>query len=349
MQDSPIAAAADLTLASALRKKLQARYQTSVGLGSLDLLAVRMALIQGTLAPRLIDPQMLVFAGDHGLVVDRILPPSRSTALQVQDLLAARLPLVTFCLQQGVQVKVVDAGVAEVLPAHPALIARKIGHGSRNSRLSAAMSAAQAHAAIRAGMEIADTLPGNALAIAGMGEGSFESAALVMARLAEGLALRQILATPTVSAPQDQARQLMVLQSALGRHGSVTDPVEVLAALGGYEVAMMVGAILVSAGKRKLVIVDGLPACAAALVASRIARAALDYCVFCRSHKHPGLDAAFGVFSSPALMDLGLDSVDGTGAALCWPLLRAAEAMLSDAGEIGSGEAPTTLGLGMSR
>jgi nicotinate-nucleotide--dimethylbenzimidazole phosphoribosyltransferase len=121
----------------------------------------------------------------------------------------------------------------------------------------------------------------------------------------------------------------MVLQSAQGRHSTVSDPVEIMAAFGGFEVAMMVGAMLGAASKRSLIVVDGLPACSALLVASRISPAVLDYCAFSRSHSHPGLNVALGVFEARALLELGLSSLDGTGAVLAWPLLQAAAALLT--------------------
>jgi len=111
----------------------------------------------------------------------------------------------------------------------------------------------------------------------------------------------------------------------------------VLAAFGGFEIAMMTGAMLVAAGRRNLVIVDGIAACAALMVAARIAAPVTDYCVFCRSHSHPALDTAFNLFHTSALLELGMDSTDGTGAALAWPLLRAAAALLT---ELAEGEDP---------
>lgn len=335
---SPVAPTAHPALERALREKLLRRSETVGSLGELEPLAVRLGLIQGHLKPQLVEPQMVVFAGDHGLVVDRILPPTRSTATQVRELLTGRLPLPVFARIQGVTLTVVDAGVAEALEEHPDLQSRKIAHGTRNCRVGQAMSLAQAHAAIRAGMEIADGLPGNLMACAGVGEGAFESAALVISRLAERrVSLRQLLATPTLLAQQDLSRQLVALQSAQGRHRNVSDAVEVMAAFGGYEVAMMVGAMLVAAGKRQLIVVDGLPACAALLVASRIAPPVLDYAVFSRSHPHPGLTATLDLFEATALLELGMSSTDGTGAVLAWPLVHAAAALLT---EVAEGEVP---------
>jgi hypothetical protein len=198
------------------------------------------------------------------------------------------------------------------------------------------MSMDQTHAAIRAGMEIADSVAGNVMGFAGIGEGAFESAALLISRLAD-VPLRELLATPALLAQQDLARQLVVLQGAQGRHRGVVDPVEVLAAFGGFESAMMVGAMLVAASKRSLIVVDGMSACAALMVASKIAPAVLDYCVFARSTPHPGLTRTLGLFGSNALLELGMSSTDGTGAVLAWPLINCAAALLT---EVADGEDP---------
>jgi nicotinate-nucleotide--dimethylbenzimidazole phosphoribosyltransferase len=324
-------------LEGALRDKLQRRSDTVGSLGELEPLAIRLGLMQNTLKPRLRDPQVLVFASDHGLAVDGITHPMRrSTAEQVQQLLRGALPLAVFARIQHMELTVVDAGVAERLQAHDRLLMRKIAHGTRNARVAQAMSLDQTHAAIRAGMEIGDTLRGNVVACAGFGVGSHESAALVLSRLADAPVRDLIVSGPRMDANR-LAHLMLIAQGAQGRHKDVADPIEVLAAFGGFEIAMMVGVMLVAAGKRHLVIVDGIGACAALMVASRIAEAVTDYCVFTRSHGHLGLDQALHLFRSTALLELGMDSVDGTGATLSWPLIRSAAALLT---EVAEGEDP---------
>ena len=118
--------------------------------------------------------------------------------------------------------------------------------------------------------------------------------------------------------PDLLAHLMVIVQGAQGRHREVNDAVEVLAAFGGFEIGVMVGAMLVAASKRHLIMVDGMAACAALMIASRIATAVTDYCVFCRSHDHQGLDNALGLFRATALLELGMQSTDGTGAALAW-------------------------------
>lgn len=334
---SLIAPTSNTLLERALRDKLLRRAEAAGSLGELEPLAIRLGLMQNTLKPRFRDPQLVVFAADHGLAVDGIAAPQRKqTFEQVQQLLTGQLPATVFARIQGLEMSVVDCGVADALVPHDHLIQRKIAHGTRNARVNAAMSVEQAHAAIRAGMEIGDTLRGNLVACAGIGVGSHESAALVLARLAECSPRDLVVAGPQMN-PEQLAHLMVVLQGALGRHKEVTDPVEVLAAFGGFEVGVMVGVLLVAASKRHLIMVDGMAACAALMVASRIASAVTDYCVFCRSHSHRGLDQALNLFRASALLELGMESTDGTGAALAWPLVKSAAALLT---EVAEGEDP---------
>jgi nicotinate-nucleotide--dimethylbenzimidazole phosphoribosyltransferase len=317
-------------LERSLRDKLTRRGETAGTLGELEPLAIRLGLMQGTLKPRFDAPQLMLFAADHGIAVDGIAPrEGSSTVALVQQLLDGRLPISVFARQQQLQLTVIDAGVATDLAPHEHLTVRKIAHGSRNARVSAAMSIEQAHAAIKAGMEIGDNLPGNLIALAGLGIGAHESAALVMARVAD-INVRDLLVSGPEMNADTLAHLMVVCQGALGRHRALVDPVEVLAGLGGFDIAMMVGLMLVAASRRQLIMIDGMAACAALLVASRIATPVTDYCVFCRSRSHLGLDRALALFRASALLELGLDCSDGTGAILSWPLLRSAAALLTD-------------------
>jgi nicotinate-nucleotide--dimethylbenzimidazole phosphoribosyltransferase len=329
VNSSLISSTLNPVLEAALRNKLAQRGETAGSLGELEPLAVRLGLIQNTLKPRLRDPQIALFASDHGLAVDGIDSSGRTTAGTLRQLLNGQLPVSVFARIQSMELMVIDAGVAESLEPHPRLLSRKIAHGTRSARAGPAMSVEQAHAAIRAGMEIAGTLPGNVIACAGIGIGSAYSAALVLARLSN-VGLRELVSSGPQMRHDALARLLLVLQAAQGRHREVTDPVEVLAAFGGYDTAMMVGVMLVAASKRQLIVVDGMAACAALMVASRIAGAVTDYCLFTRSHGEAALDHALGLFHASALLELGMESLDGTGATLAWPLVRAAAALLSE-------------------
>jgi nicotinate-nucleotide--dimethylbenzimidazole phosphoribosyltransferase len=322
-------------LEKALRDKLQRRNEAGGSLGELEPLAIRLGLMQNTLKPVLHAPQLLVFAADHGLAVDGITEPqSRATHETVHAVLYNQLPLTVFARSQQIDVTVVDCGMAQNLAPHDRLMMRKIAHGTRNARASAAMSLEQAHAGMRAGMEIGDKLKGNVTVLAGVGVGSHESAALVLARLTDS-AVRDLVITGAHMDAAYLSRLLTVLQAAQARHRDVVEPIEVLAAFGGFEVAVMVGVILMATSKRHLLMIDGMPACAALMLAARIAQPVTDYCVFCRSHSHRGLDQALNLFRASALLELGMESTDGTGATLAWPMVRSAVALLT---EVADGE-----------
>ncbi|MEO7336201.1 MAG: nicotinate-nucleotide--dimethylbenzimidazole phosphoribosyltransferase [Caldimonas sp.] len=324
-------------LDEALRQKLKRRGEVTGSLGELEPLAVKLGLIQNTLKPAFHAPQMVVFAADHGLAVDGVgTEAARSTAQLVSMLLTVRLPIAVFSRIQGLQLSVVDSGVAELIPPHARLLARKIAHGTRSARTGPAMSVDHAEAGLRAGIEIGRSLPGNAVACAGIGVGSNESAALVMSRLT-GCDVAQLVPERAPLAVADREHSLSVLKVALARQKDPIEPLAVLAAFGGFEMAMMVGLMLMASSERHLIVVDGMPACAALLIASRLSPAVADYCVYSRSHGGKGLDEALALLNAEALLEMGINSIDGTGATLAWPLIRSAAALLT---EVADGEDP---------
>lgn len=299
-------------------------------LGQLEPLALRLGLMQRTLKPQFSDPQLLIFAADHGIAVEGVAPDDApQTHDLVRLLLSGHLPLSGFAKAQQLELTVVDCGVAAELQSNDRLLMRKIAHGTRNTRVTAAMSAEQAQAAMRAGMQLGYRLRGNFAIFAGLGVGADFTAALVLSRLTD-CPLPDLLRRGPEMGRQELARLVKLGQSALARHHEAIEPSAVLAALGGFDMAVMVGVMLVASSRRHLLVIDGLAACAALMVASRIAPPVTDYCVFCRSHSHLGLDQALNLFRASALLELGMESMDGTGATLAWPMIRCAAALLGE-------------------
>lgn len=316
-----------------LQHNLRRRAEVAGGLGELEALALRLGMIQGSLKPRFHAPQLLLFAADHGLAVEGVVSdPGPPTAERARRLLAGHWPLAVFARLQQIELHVVDCGIAQAMAPHARLHGCKVAHGSRSSRLGAAMSLEQAHAGIRAGMDLAANLPGNVRLCAGLGVGGLESAALVIAQLT-GTDVRELV-TAGEGMHQDQlARLMIVLHTALDRHQRCHQAVEVLAALGGHDMAAMVGCILVAASQRHLIVLDGMPAYAAYLVATRLVPEVKDYGICCHSHGHDGLQRACQLLEASPMLELGLESIDGTGAVLAWPLFESAAALLSDVSE----------------
>ncbi len=317
-----------------LRARLRHVDDPARPLDPLEELAVRVGLIQNSAQPRFFTPRLVVFAADHGLAVDNITGDKMgSTAATVNGLLTEQLPLASLCRQQGLGLMVVDSGIAEPVPPHEHFHARKIAHGTRNSRVGKAMSIEQVQAAIRAGIEIGEALDGNAVACAGIGVGSVQSAVLVLSALTT-IPLREFVDAGAAMPPGLRDHTIHVLESTRRRHLDLTDPIELLAAMGGFEIAMMVGLVLGAAARRFVILPDGLPACAAVIVARALAPAVVDYCVLARSHRPTGLDRAWPLFQTGVFLevDIDIDAIDGTGAILAWPLVSNAAALLGDVG-----------------
>jgi nicotinate-nucleotide--dimethylbenzimidazole phosphoribosyltransferase len=226
---------------------------------------------------------------------------------------------------------VVDAGVAADLPRHPNLVAAKIRPGTANAAREPAMSRDEAVAALARGSEltIAEIDAGaDVIAIGEMGIGNTASAALLAHRLAPA-PLDDCIGVGAGQSDEGLARKRVALVRAAAR-SNATAPLDVLAQFGGFEIAMMAGAVIGAASQRRPVIVDGFISSAAALVAIRLCPAARDYCVFAHRSAERGHGIVLDAMQAKPLLDLGMRLGEGTGALLALPLLRAAARLLTD-------------------
>ena len=321
---------ADASLEARLRHKIAHKTKPLGALGRLEGLALQLGLIQRGESIALREPQMVVFAADHGIAAEGVSAyPQAVTVQMVGNMLAGGAAINVFARQHGFALRVVDAGVAADLAPHPQLLRRKIAQGTRNSRIEAAMTAAQAQAALRAGMDIVSKLPGNVIAFGEMGIANTSAAALLFARLA-GVSIEDATGRGTGLDDAQLAHKRKVLADVMARHAGATRPLDALAALGGFEIAMMAGAMLQAASERRAVLVDGFIAGAAALVTRSLAPAAQDYMVFCHRSDEQGHRLLLAHLKAQPLLDLGLRLGEGTGALLAWPLLQSAAGFLNE-------------------
>jgi nicotinate-nucleotide--dimethylbenzimidazole phosphoribosyltransferase len=321
----------DPVLEAALRAQIDALAKPPGALGRMEDLAVHLGALRGARTP--IDRALLlIFAGDHGLTEDGISSyPSAVTALMVDTFLSGRASANAFARAVGADVRVVDAGVAADLPAHASLIAHKIRKGTRNAARESALTSAETEAALTAGMALATSAAEEGYDILAMGEmgiGNTASAALIMHRLT-GVPLERCVGRGAGHDEAGLARKLAVLAKAVAR-SDVTAPFDVLMQFGGLEIAMMAGAILGAASARRVVMVDGFISTAAALVAVRLAPAALPYCIFSHRSAESGHRLMLEALSALPLLDLDMRLGEGTGALLAIPMVRAASRLLTD-------------------
>ncbi|WP_096670692.1 nicotinate-nucleotide--dimethylbenzimidazole phosphoribosyltransferase [Polaromonas sp. AET17H-212] len=325
-----IESTADATLSARLQHKIDQKTKPLGALGQLETLALQLGLIQRSEAITFASPQMVVFAADHGIASEGVSAfPQAVTVQMVGNMLAGGAAINVFARQHGFALQVVDAGVAAALADHPQLQQRKIAPATQNICEGPAMSQAQAHAALQAGMDVMRGLPGNVVAFGEMGIANTSPAALLLARLA-GLPVSDVVGRGTGLDDAQLAHKQAVLQRALARHADVHEPLAVLAALGGFEIAMMAGAMLQAASERRVVLVDGFIAGAAALVARALVPQVQDYLVFCHRSAERGHHLLLAHLKAVPLLNLDMRLGEGTGALLAWPLLQSAALFMAE-------------------
>ena len=320
------------TLAGEVRARLDGLAKPPGALGRIEALALQLALIRGSASVTADRALLLVCAGDHGLTrsgVSRY--PASVTAAMVATLLAGRASANAFARAVGADLLVVDAGVAADLPAHPDLLDAKIAPGTHDAARTPAMTARQVEQALAAGAAIARARLAagyDVLLLGEMGIGNSASAALVMHRLAPA----PLVACIGLGAGHDVdglERKTAALKAAAART-PVTAPEDVLSEFGGFEIAMMAGAVLGAAEARRPVVVDGFIGSAAALAAVRLEPACADYLIFSHRSAERGHARMLEALGVEPLLDLSLRLGEGTGALLALPLLRAAARLLTD-------------------
>ena len=321
---------ADTALQARLQHKIDHKTKPLGALGRLEGLALQLGLIQRSETVALTQPQMVVFAADHGVAAEGVSAfPQAVTVQMVANMLAGGAAVNVFARQHGFALQVVDAGVAAEMPAHPQLLQRKVALGTRNLCLEPAMTETQVRTALNAGMQVVRDLPGNVVAFGEMGIGNTSSAALLLARLT-GVPLADATGRGTGLNDEQLTHKQHVLARALARNPAATTPLDALADVGGFEIAMMTGAMLQAAAERRVVLVDGFIAGAAALVAHALVPQVIDYLVFCHRSAERGHSALLAHLEAQPLLALELRLGEGSGALLAWPLVQSAAAFLNE-------------------
>ena len=327
----------DQQIATALQAKIDQKTKPLGALGQLEKLAKTVGLIQQSLTPILSNPQMLVFAGDHGAAKAGVSAfPQDVTWQMVENFLAGGAAINVFARQNGLALRVVDAGVAHDFGGpREGLIDLKVALGTANYIEQPAMSAEQCQQAIEQGAGVILGLAAAGCNVVGFGEmgiGNTASASLITHCLT-GVSLADCVGRGTGLDDSGLNRKRALLETALNRYrqaGGGDAPLHVLAEFGGFEIATMVGAMLAAAEAKMVLLIDGFIVSSAALVAARLQPAVLDYCVFCTRSAEPGAQAQLAAMNAEPLLDLGLRLGEGTGAALAYPLLQAAVNFLNE-------------------
>ena len=329
----------DDSLKLALQHKINHKTKPLAALGRLEDIVLQIGLVQNTLTPILSKPVVLVFAGDHGIAASGVSAyPQAVTAQMVLNFLAGGAAINVFAKQNNMALRVIDAGVNHVFEPHHALIDAKIGMGTANFLHAPAMTQTQCEQALTLGASITGkeiSAGSNVLAFGEMGIANTAAASCLMSVLCN-IPIEQCVGRGTGLDDAGLAKKTEILKQAIQNqaithHGlPANDALKALTTFGGFEIAMMAGAMLRAAEQKALLLIDGFIATSALLVASKLQPNILHYCVFTHCSNESAHQQLLAYLGAKPLLDLGLRLGEGTGAVLAYPLVQAAVNFLND-------------------
>jgi nicotinate-nucleotide--dimethylbenzimidazole phosphoribosyltransferase len=299
-------------------------------LGRLEEIANRLAAIQGTLSPVVERPRIVLFAADHGVCAEGVNPyPQAVTAQMVSNFLRGGAAINALAGACGVELEIVDAGVASEIPETRGLIRRAVALGTRNFCEGPAMTRDQAATSLALGIEMAERAAAEGCTLLGIGEMGIANTTPASALTAAltGLDSASVIGRGTGADDGCMARKRSAVERALSLHlAHIHEPIDFLARLGGFEIGAMCGLCVGASAHRRAVLVDGFIATVAAALAVRFNASVRDYLLPAHRSTEPGHAPLLELIGHRPLLDLEMRLGEGTGAALAVPIVRAAVA-----------------------
>lgn len=322
-----------MNLQEQLQHKIDFKTKPLGSLGLLEEIALQAGMIQETLTPKLNNPALYVFAADHGLADEGVSPyPKEVTHQMVLNFLNGGAAINVFCRQNNIRLKVVDAGVDADFEESEHLIKAKIRKGTRNILKEPAMTVDECNEALRMGADITEAENKNDCNIIGFGEmgiGNTSSASLLMSKFCN-IPVSQCTGRGTGHNDEGLKKKIAILEKAISKHTTNHNPIEILATFGGYEIAMIAGAMLKACELKMVILVDGFITSSALLAAYHINKDVLKNCIFCHKSDEHGHSLMLEFFKAKPILGIDLRLGEGTGAALALPVIQSAVAFLNE-------------------
>lgn len=324
----------DLRLLAQAQARLDRLTKPIGSLGRLEELAARYVMITGEMNPQVPRGAVYTFAADHGVTVEGVsVYPSAVTPQMVLNFLRGGAGVNVLARHVGIEVRVVDIGVAFDFESAPGLIQRKVMPGTKNLMVESAMSLAQAEQALHVGIELATEAAQEGIGLIGTGEMGIgnTTASSAIAAVMTGRSVAEVTGRGTGIDDAGHAHKIDVIQRALAFHRlDSADAMEVLAKVGGLEIGGLAGLMLGAAAARIPVVLDGFIAGAAALIAVGLQPRCKDYLIASHQSVERGHRAILDHLGLKPLLDLDLRLGEGTGACLGMSLVFAAIKILTE-------------------
>ncbi len=327
--------ALDKKLTYALQEKIDFKTKPIGSLGTLEKIALQIGLIQNTTTPVLSKPTILVFAGDHGIAkTNKVSPyPQKVTQQMVLNFLNGGAAINVFCNQNNINLKIIDAGVNGNFNDSSSLINAKIAKGTNDYSIGKAMTNEQCLDAVQKGKDIVKKVYSEGTNIIGFGEmgiGNTSSASLLMSYFTN-TPIEDCIGRGTGLNDEGLHTKIKTLTAVFNLHkNNIKTPLDALATFGGFEIAMLCGAMLEAASLKMTLLIDGFIVTSSLLTSKKLETNILEYCIFSHTSNEKGHTAMLNYLKVEPLLNLGLRLGEGTGCAVSYPIIEASVNFLNN-------------------
>jgi nicotinate-nucleotide--dimethylbenzimidazole phosphoribosyltransferase len=317
---------------SELKQEIDTKTKPPGSLGRLEDIAMQIGIIQETIIPKLKRPTIVVFAADHGIAKDGVSPyPQEVTYQMVMNFLNGGAAINAFCEGNNLDLKVVDAGVNYDFEGAENLVHAKIGFGTKSFLKEPAMTREECEKAIELGAAIVNEVyehGSNCIGFGEMGIGNTAVSALLISKLLN-IPVENCVGRGTGSNDEQLQKKKEILKKASSLHNA-TDAISILQTFGGFEIAMIVGAILQAAEHKMVILIDGFIVTTALLFAKSFYKEVTNYCIYCHLSGEKAHEMILGHLGGKPILNLGMRLGEGTGAAIAYPIIAASVKFLND-------------------
>lgn len=321
-----------MNIETALRKKIDSRTKPVGSLGKLEEIALKIGSIQQTLSPKLQNPTILVFAADHGITDEGVSPcPKEITHQMVTNFIHGGAGINVFARQHNINLKIIDAGVDFDFPLDSGVINAKLGRGTHNMMYQPAMSIETCRTALEKGAQFVRNEFENGCNIIGFGEmgiGNTSPASLLLHKFT-GIPLGDCVGRGAGHNEGGVLHKLHILSQVSQKYNTAS-PLETLATFGGFEIAMMCGAVLEAKRLNMIIVADGFITTSAFLIAYEMQPDVLENTFFSHSSNEKGHKLMLDYLKGDPILQLDLRLGEGTGVALAYPIICSALIFLNE-------------------
>lgn len=310
-----------------IKQKIDFKTKPIGSLGLLEKLATQICLVQNTLTPQLFNPTLIVFAADHGIANDGVSAyPAEVTPQMVLNFLNGGAAISIFCKQNGIILKIVDAGVNFDFEPDAKLIDAKIKKGTESFLNKNAIAQKELVLCFEKAHQIIEQISitkCNVIAFGEMGIGNTSSASMLMSALCN-IAIEDCVGRGAGLNDDQLKNKINILKQAQQNHSTPKNAMEALAFFGGFEIAQMCGAMISAFEHNMLILIDGFIATSAFLCAYNINNKIKDNAIFCHQSDEHGHKQMLDFLGVKPILNLGMRLGEGTGCALAYPIIKSA-------------------------